>query len=411
MEEEVVKFEGRLLLEGPFLEHVVAALLLKEGRDVVPSLNTGGILHDVLIEDHDGYIFFECTGQREIRDDKIDKFYKDVLDLDDTLKRLKGKGVKEAVFVACTTEEAWHSSAKEALASVDNSLRRRLNVKLVTISGYELIRKLVKSGILGLRFVKGRLHFAGPEDYAIRWNQNEKQFLFSVAQIDIVKFRCLPHSFTPSYYWESYYKDLYYEYYKEEKKEPLTIWSYYYEEGVKWRCAKDIVNTYDTYLNTFDRVFVVEKKNEYLIEEWTSRRRNRYYRIHMFTANDVVDHTITNSLIGKAVRIIDELKSKRNYLEEEPFSVYVHSATEDWSFGAWDELHRGIPDTLRKDISSIACERGNELLIKLLNSGILGLHIVNNNEITLVGPGEDAVRVGWIDSGRDIVVSKRPYRL
>jgi hypothetical protein len=411
---KLIEFGGRMLLEGPFLEQVMAAYLLKIGKKVVPRVETGGILHDILVEGYDGFIVYECTGQRDIKEDKIDRFHSQVLELHDTLKMLEGKGVVEAVFAVAASDDAWAPSAKDAVKHIEESFKRRINAKLTVISGLNLISELIRSGVLGLRLVKGKLHFAGPEDYAIRYDpdKDKKEFKLSFApfsSMELSRFRELPHSFLPSYYWESYYKDLYLES-SEGKGEPLSIWSYYYEEGVKWTSTEEMVEAYYNYLNLFPRTYVIEKGDNYLIEEHKSRRGNYSYIVHLFSVDDRVDSSITRSLVGKAVRIMDRVKHEQaSYLEEKPFSIYIHSASEDWSLKAWSELKKHIPEPLAKDITTVTVERGNEIIQRLLNLGVLGLRFRNKNEITLVGPGVEAVRRSGTDTGPDIVLSKEPY--
>jgi hypothetical protein len=408
-----IELEGYMLLEGPFLEQVMAAYLLRMGKSVIPKVETAGISHDVLVKTYDGYIVYECTGQRDIKEDKIDKFHYEVLELHDALKKLEGSGVVEAVFVASVSDDAWDPSAKEAIKRVENSFKRKIGAKLSVISGLNLLIELVRSGILGLRLVKGKLHFAGPEDYAIRYDPDKKELRLSFAPLsplELSRFRELPHSFLPSYYWESHYKDLYLES-SEGKGEPLTIWSYYYEEGIKWPSVKEMVEAYYNYLS-LTRTYVMERGNDYLIGEYKSRRRNYYYTVHVFSADDRFNSSIASELMGKAVRLIDRMKSERaGYLEKEQFSIHIHSASEDWSFKAWGKLRKQIPEPLTSDVSTVTAERGNELFLKLLNLGILGLRFRTKNEITLSGPGIEAVRMSKIDSERDLTVSKEPYYL
>ena len=65
-----IQLEGALLLEGPFLEQIMAAYLLRSGDNVLPRIETRGILHDILVKTYNGYIVYECTGQREITEKK-----------------------------------------------------------------------------------------------------------------------------------------------------------------------------------------------------------------------------------------------------------------------------------------------------------------------------------------------------
>ena len=409
--EGYIELKGSMILEGPFLEQVMAAYLLSKGKKVVPRLETGGIQHDILVETYEGFIVYECTGQREIREDKIDKFHSDVLYLHSVLTKLEGKGIIEAVFVAAVNDDAWDPSAKVALNSVEKSFKKRIGAKLSVISGINLIKELIGSGVLGLRLAKGKLHFAGPQDYAIRYIPDRKEFQMSFAPLsptEMLSFRELPHSFLPSYYWESYYKDLYLES-SEGKKEPLTIWTYYIEEGTTWRDVKDMVEAYYSMLSLRKRTYIMERGDDYLIEEYKSRRGNYYYTVHMFSVDTRFDSSVAGRLMGKAIRIMDNIKEKyKDMLEKEPFSIYLHSATEDWSTKAWSKVKGRIPRSLISDISAIIVERGNDFLLKLLNAGILGLRFRVRNEVTLVGPGIDAVRLSNTDSGWGITISKSP---
>lgn len=400
-----------MILEGPFLEQVVAGYLVKNGKEVVPRLETGGIPHDILVKSYDGYIVYECTGQREITEQKIDRFHSVIFKLHDILKKIEGKGIIEAVFTASVNDDAWTPSAKEAIVQVKESLKKRIGADLKVISGLELIKELIRSGILGLRLVRGRVHFAGPEDYAIRYDPNNREFKMSFAPLsdtELSRFRKLPHSFLPSYYWESHYKDLYIES-SEGKEEQLTIWSYHYEEGVRWPSIKDMTEAYSDYINAFRRAFVIDKGDDYLIELYESARKNRYYSVHIFSIKDKFDYSEASEVIGKAIRLIDKIKASRSYLEKEPFTIYVHSASEDWSFKAWGAINEGIPEPLASDISGIIPEKGNMLILNLLNLGILGLRFRKRNEITLVGPGVNAARISKKDSGIDIAISEKPW--
>ncbi|MEM4303636.1 MAG: hypothetical protein QXQ70_07065 [Candidatus Caldarchaeum sp.] len=400
-----VELGGRMILEGPFLEQVVAAYLLKNGREVVSRIETGGVSHDVLVKTYNGHILYECTGQREITEGKIDKFHRDVLTLHDVLK---GEGgIVEAVFAASVHDDAWTPSARNALELVRESLKKRIKAELKVISGLELLKELFKSGVLGLRLVKGKLHFAGPEDYAIRYDADSKQFKISFAPIELWRFRELPYSFLPSFYWEQHYRTIYEESAKG-KEEPFTIWTYYYDEGVNWSSSGDIVEAYAKYLNLSSHAYVMERGDDYIIEEYTSARRNRSYNVYMFSNASNVDSSEAGKLIGKAIRLIDKIRVERSYLMEEKFSVYIYSATEDWSFKAWGDLKKNIPEPLRADISDIRPVRGNELLLTLLNSGVLGLRFKTRNEATLVGPGIDAVRISRTDAGRGLTISNEP---
>jgi len=401
-EEKFIELEGSMILEGPFLELIMASYLLSKGENIVPRLETGGISHDILVKRANGFVLYECTGQRDIGESKIDKFHYDILELDDVLKKLEGKGIIEAVFVTSTKDDAWQNSAKESLLHLKDSIKRRIGATVTVISGLNLFKELISSGVLGLRLVRGKIHFAGPEDYAIRYDPTGGRFKMSFAPLDLVRFRELPYSFLPSHYWESYYRDLYQEE-AEDKNEPLTIWSYIYDEGVKWNSVEEVTRAYYEYLRSNPRTYILERGGNYLLEVYSSRRRNNYYSIHMFSSDAKFNLKVARELAGKAVRLIDDIKRSREHLVDELFSIYIHSTTEDWTPKAWAEVRKKIPEALRKEISHINAERGNDLLQKMLNCGILGLKLKSRNELTLVGPGVKAIR----KYGTNITISAR----
>lgn len=85
-------------------------------------------------------------------------------------------------------------------------MSQRIGADFRIVSGLELIKELIKYGVFGLKLVKGKVHFAGPEDYAIRYNPRDRSSKMSFGPFSPIKslrFRELPHSFLPSYYWKS----------------------------------------------------------------------------------------------------------------------------------------------------------------------------------------------------------------
>lgn len=131
-----------------------------------------------------------------------------------------------------------------------------------------------------------------------------------------------------------------------------------------------------------------ESGDPYLFEVFWSRK-HMYYRIHVFSAESKIDRNKTKEMRGKAVRLMDEIKSRKGIMEK--FSIEFHTLTEDWSSVAWGEVHE-VPDKLKDEINIIGVERGNDVIIRLLNSGVLGFRFRTRNQVTLSGLGVDAVR-------------------
>ena len=386
--DDQIGFEGALVLEGPLLEAVIAAYLLSKGCNVIRRVETGGVQHDILVERHDGYVFYECTGQREVTAGKVQKFLVDAYRLDEVLRKLEDKPLLKAVFVAAVAPDTWTEDAKHAMELAAKRIKEKLGAEVEVWEGLNLLRELISSGVLGLRLYRNRIYFAGPADYGIRVLEGE--FKMGLAPIGIGRFRELPHSFYPSYYWEMYYQNLLREA-MEGKDEPPSIWSYPYREGVRWRSVSDLAKAEASYVSSFDRRYVLESGDDYLVEERVSLRRNRYYSIHVFTNAEVVDSRTAASCLGRALLKIDELKEKREYLRGEYFSIRIHSSTSDWSSKAWGEASR-IPSRLKEEVSTVHIERGEELVLRLLNRGVLGLGFKEKNIITIYGPGVKAIR-------------------
>jgi hypothetical protein len=387
-------------LEGPFLECVYAAHLLLKGKRVVERSMTGGVQHDVLVEDAVGFEFYELTGQASIERDKVARFRDAINQLADYLKKEGGgRRLVRAYFVSMTAEEAWSEDAKKVLEQLRKDSIQRLSCEVHHINGVAALKQIIESGALGLRLVNDGIYFAGPEEYAIRYDPGKGWFDIGFANLDLYKFRSTPFSFLPSHFWEMYYhsrvREVFGQEYKE-KGEELTIWTYPYYEGLKWPSLDSLVNLYAEYLNSINRTYpkIMEEAGlKYVFETHKSRRGNYSYILHLFSLAEVVDKQNTSSLRGIADHIATKMKDQIDYLKDERIYVAFHSASDVWTLNAWSKIRRPVPEHLKDVIGEeIHVERGNELLKSMLNRGILGLSFRSKNQITLRGPGAEAVR-------------------
>ncbi|MEM2216711.1 MAG: hypothetical protein QXP57_09145 [Nitrososphaerota archaeon] len=391
MHNQLVEFEGSVSLEGPLLESIYAAYLMRMGRELVKAIETRGVQHDILETTHDGFIFYECTGQEVIKENKIHRFLDDILRLDEVLRESYGKGLVKAVFVAAVADDAWQESAKEAMEYVRSKAEQRVGCKVEVISGLNLLKELISSGVLGIRLYQNKIYLTGPEDYGIRYDPERREFRIMTAPIDIARFRETPFSLLPSHYWESYYRELFREMMERKKEEwsnEFNIFSYAFYDGLRLSRTEQLVALYKMYVDSYMKAKCEEFGDSYLFEVFWSRK-HMYYRIHVFSADSKIDRNKTKEMRGKAVRLMDEIKSRKGVAEK--FSIEFHTLTEDWSSVAWGEVHE-VPDKLKDEIYTIGVERGNDLIIRLLNSGVLGFRFKTRNQITLSGLGVDAVR-------------------
>jgi hypothetical protein len=83
---------------------------------------------------------------------------------------------------------------------------QRLSCEVHHIDGITALKQVIESGALGVRLVNDRICFAGPEEYAIRYDQSSGWFDIGFVKLDLYKFRRTPFSFLPSHYWEMYYQ-------------------------------------------------------------------------------------------------------------------------------------------------------------------------------------------------------------
>ena len=409
-----IEFDGALILQGPFLEQVWAVHLMTMGKKVVAKTSTYGVHHDILVEDYDGYELYECTGQEEIIKEKINYFRATINDLLDVTKRFdrNDKKLVRASFVSMCSNDSWTPEATTTMERLKMDMAERgCDVKV--IGGLEALKQVLSTGSLGLRISSNRIMLAGPEEYAIRFDPVERRFKIAFPKIELSTFRGTPFSSLPSHYWELYYRDRVRQAYEKEyasRGEPIT-WTYSPYEGLRWKTLEDFIECYRYYLNTQRRVSANIRElagQKYLYEISRSASRNWYYYIHLFSVSEVIEAGEVKSLRGYADEVASALKKEMDYLREESLGVQIHTASEAWTAGAWTELNKEVAGHLRELISGISGERGCECLLRLLNSGVLGFRFRRRNEITLYGPGIEAIRRVWRDSRFSLDLSENP---
>lgn len=416
MTEPVITMSGGITLEGPFLEQVWAAYLVKEGHGVAvrrghggdvqwgaglaPKYETLGSHHDVLLQGYDGSCtLYECTGQAQMPGDKIKKFAEDVRGLAAVLP-LAGHGrLTRAVLVSASQESTWAGEAREVFERSRHGLGRDMGIQIESIEGLDLLEKLVGSGVLGLRMVKDRAHFVGPEDWGIRWNG--KEFSWGQGLPENSKFKDIPHSFFPSHYWEMYYQEVVDEAIREMETRsegrpawgrgafPVS-WAYPFQYGVSWPSV-GAMKTLGQALWIGPSGGVVKLQDERGFVELSWSRKHTYYSVHVFEASTAATRDKIAVAKGHASDLVERFKAEGDYPGER-FSLHLYSASESWSSVAWAEAHQ-ISDAALWDAPDV--KRGNDFIRGLLNgvvTGILGFSFASSNQITLVGPGQKALR-------------------
>ena len=123
----------------------------------------------------------------EITQEKIHRFYHDALKLHDRLMESESKGLIEVWFIAATHENAWSSEAKETFKRSKELLEKRLRVEVKLLSSNELLLELLNSGVLGIRLVRDKVFWGGPEDLAIRYSPSEKCFKYDRCPKELIE--------------------------------------------------------------------------------------------------------------------------------------------------------------------------------------------------------------------------------
>ncbi len=376
------------------MESITALHLMTTGHNIVPRRSSYGVHHDILVEVYDGYIFYECTGQSKITVEKIDKFRNDALKLKERLEKIEGKTLKKCVFVAAVDKGSWSQRSREAFKETAERLEDE-DCEVELFEGIELLKQLMLSGSLGFRLYLNRVYFAGPEDYAIRFDREQEEFRVMYPKILLESFRKTPFSALPSHYWEMFYQSRLIDALRKEYEELLEpLWTYYGYPGLKWKSVQDLIACYKEYLCSLPREYASEiGEEDWLFATWRSRRGNWHYELHGFSIEEIVDKRTSGSLCGRADALVQKLKKDGRIPEEEKVGVHIHTFTDCWTAGGWNGFHERL-EAFEKEAYLFA-ERGNEILMKLLNRGILGIRFKEKNLITLSGPEIPAIRRTW----------------
>jgi len=414
---KMIELDGSLILQGPFLEQVWAVHLMAQGKKIVARTSTYGVHHDILVEGYDGYEVYECTGQELITPEKVHYFREMINDLIDILAREEkdgGRKLVRAYFVSMCSDNSWVPEAVSAMERLKADMTER-GCRVTVIGGLEALKRALSTGSFGLRLSSNRIMLAGPEEYAIRFDPMERRFRIAFPRTDLSRFRETPFSSLPSHYWELYFRERVRKAYEKDyaaRGEPITIpWAHPPYEGLSWKTIEDFLECYRRYLNTDRRTYAEVKElagRKYIYEMSRSAKGYRYYFVHLFSGSEVVEAEEVKSLRGYADEIVASFKKETEYLRGGSIGVWIHTASEAWTAGAWTELNKPVAKHLRELISGIHSERGCECLLRLLNSGVLGFGFRYRNQITLYGPGVEAVRMVWKDSRFSLDLAKEP---
>lgn len=391
--------DGFNTLEGPFLEKIWAAYLLKKGKNVVERYETGGYHHDVLVNEYSQSILYECTGQKEMTEEKINKLRADTFKIAKEMEKEGDPPLKKVVLISATARNSWREKVIETFRNAKDDLKDH-GFELEKIEDNDILYQLIYEGILGFRLVQNRLYPVGPEDYGMRFDKDKKKFVYDKCKLDMTKFKRLPQSFLPSLYWGTYYRDLLEECLDPSEGKSFSFWETcsYGGFGIRWKSTGDLAYVYNMYDRRHDREWTTEiYKDVGYIHQWKSRRRHYYYSARIFDTSAYITRDKIAEIQGKLMEMVYSHRKGKEYLKNKPFSYKIITSSEDWSPRAWWEARISA----REDLWSSDIKRGTEVYLELLNSGLLGITYLylydtydcEQNHIKLVGPGISAIRV------------------
>ena len=122
-EERKIVLDGFITLEGRFLEKLWAAYLMSKGERVCERCESGGYHHDVLTQTYYSTLY-ECTGQKHMTSDKINKLVNDAAQIKDALLKEGEPPLKKVKLVSCLNRDSWSDEAKKTFDLAEKSLNR-----------------------------------------------------------------------------------------------------------------------------------------------------------------------------------------------------------------------------------------------------------------------------------------------
>ena len=398
-ENKKIILNGFNTLEGPFLEKIWAAYLLKIGKNVVERYETGGYHHDVLVKEYSQSILYECTGQKEMTEQKINKLRADTFKIAKEIEKMGEPPLKKVILVSATARNSWKPKVIETFNNARDDLREH-GFELQKIEDNDILYCLVKEGILGFRLIQNRLYPVGPEDYGIRFDKERRIFVYDKCKINMTEFKRLPQSFLPSLYWGTYYRELVEECMDPSEGKSYSFWETYSFGGfgITWKSTEDLAYLYNIYDRRHDREWTTEiYEGVGYIHEWKSRRRNYYYSARIFDTSPYITRDKIAEILGKLMEMVHSFRKNREYLKDKSFSYKIITSSEDWSPRAWWEARISA----REDLWSSEIKRGTEVYLDLLNSGLIGITYLylydkynsEPNHIKFVGPNIPAIRL------------------
>lgn len=379
MEKAEEDWAGNLTLEGWLLEMAYAALTLSRGDKIVPRYETLGVVHDVLIEKDDGYVFCECVGEHSVSLEKLDLFENSILTLNTRFRDFNSdKLVKTARLVSVSDPSTWEKPQKDRLDEITRRLGEN-SVEVAIESGKRLVYDIISKGIIGFGMIDNKIFFAGPNEHAIRYDPASSVFRYSECPIDYGAFRKLPQSFLPRDYWSQRYRDVFEESAASEYEAipEWLSWEFPDRFGISWKSNGQMKESLKEVLVKRGAQVVFESAGGFL--SYRKISKDEYYNANVVHSGSQM-HRNDGFMIRDDLATLMKSAKTRSVISSDT-NAYLRIFTDTTTFSPdyWSTL--GYSSYNGKVVYP-EIVRGDEVLMDSLNYGILGIKL-RENRITL----------------------------
>lgn len=387
MEED---WAGHLTVEGWLLEMAYAALCVSRGEQVVPRYETLGVIHDVLLENNDGYVFCECVGESGISIEKLNLLENSIITLNSRFRDFNnGKEVVEARLVSTEEVSAWNEEQRNRLEEIRHNLSEN-SVTLKVESGKRLLYEFISRSIIGFGMIDNKIFFAGPNERAIRYDASRSRFQYGESQINFQEFRKIPQSFLPRDYWSQRYRDVFDETASSESEAipEWFSWDFPTKFGIRWKSQDQMKTALKEVLRKRGTELVYENRMSFL----THRRVNKsgYYTANVIYSGSHMHRNDGFMIRDELITLIKSAKAHSAMNREHEAYLRVFTDTTTFSPDYWSTL--GYSSYNGKVVYP-EIVRGDEVLMDSLNYGILGLKLTGNKVTLSTSDSSDVMKL------------------
>lgn len=371
-------WSGYLTLEGPLLEMAYAALCISRGENVVPRYETLGVIHDVLVEEKEGYAFCECAGQPEITEEKLKLFEKEVLDLDKKLAEMGEKCVRSARFISMVGSGEWREESRDLLEEIRQKFADN-SIELVIENPKKTLYELISRSIIGLRIMDNKVFFVGPGEWAVRYDAKSSRFKFGESDIEFEKFRKMPQSFLPRDYWTRRYRESFVEYALSsmESIPEWFSWEYPNSFGIRWNSRDQIRKAIMASEEKSGRKIVEESDDGFIT--LTQIKKMNYYTASVVYHSDRIIKESGPEIERSFSKLIESAIENSTISLEGDILYRIYTDTVTFSPNFWSTVKDRVYDG---HVEQPGMKRGDDVILETLNSGVIGFKLANGR-ITL----------------------------